>query len=208
MVKAVIFDAGGVLHPGNKAISADIAQELGLSQETIDHIWQTHIPLLGSGKIDEEGFWRQVQTEHGTREVSVSENLLGRSLSDIISPMPGVFEILAKLKQLGLTLAVLSDTIEPHARVLEAKGLYEPFEYRFLSHETGLRKPAAETFRKVLNKLGLQPAEAVFVDDDPTNVAAAQAMGINSLVFTSSEQLETDLRRLIPTFDQDTTPGS
>jgi len=198
MIKAVIFDAGGVLHRSGRAVSADLMKELGISQETFDDIWRTDIPLLGSGKIDEVEFWKRVQEKHGTRVVSPEENLLGRAFTADLYPHPEVLELAKELKKLGLKISVLSDSIEPHARAVRAAGLYEPFDQVFLSHEIGLRKPKPETFQYALQQLGVEPDEVVFVDNDPKNVEGAIAVGINGIVYASIDQLKTDLGKFIP----------
>jgi FMN phosphatase YigB (HAD superfamily) len=60
----------------------------------------------------------------------------------------------------------------------------------------GLRKPAPEAFQVVKDTLALAPGTPlVFVDDRPANVEAAQAAGLQGLLFKgSSSDLEQQLR--------------
>jgi hypothetical protein len=53
-------------------------------------------------------------------------------------------------------------------------------------------------YRRCLEALGLgdRPEAAFFVDDVEENVAAARAVGIHGIVFTSARQLAADVRRL------------
>jgi len=197
-IKAVIFDAGGVLHESNSAVSDDLVNELSLEQKTLDDIWHNQIPLLGSGKIDEAEFWRQVHAEHGVRQVEVAENLLGRAFTEALLPHAEVIALIAELGNKGIKLAVLSNTIEPHAKALREAGLYNGFDQVFLSHEVGLRKPDPKIYQYVLDKLGVQPPESVFIDDDATNVEVAVKLGINGITYTNPEQLVADLSHLIP----------
>ena len=60
-IGSVVFDVGGVLHEGNSAVSQDLMNELGLKPAELKRIWAEIIPLLGSGKITEEEFWKEVQ---------------------------------------------------------------------------------------------------------------------------------------------------
>lgn len=196
-IKAVIFDAGGVLHESNSAVTDDLAEELNLERDALRKIWANQIPLLGSGKINETELWRQIQTEYGIRHVEVSENLLGRAFTESLTPHIKVIALIRQLSRRGLKLAVLSNTIEPHARALQAAGQYDGFDKVLLSHEMGLRKPDPAIYQYALSELEVSPQEVIFIDDDPKNVAVAQKLGIAGIVFTSPDQLIADLKQFI-----------
>ncbi len=196
-IEAVIFDAGGVLHESNSVVTDDLVKELGLEQATLLKIWANQIPLLGSGKIDEAEFWRQVSNEHGIRQVEVAENLLGRAFTEALKSHAPVIEIIKELGASGVKLAVLSNTIEPHAKALRDAGLYDGFDYLFLSHEVGIRKPDPAIYEHALAKLDTKPETTVFVDDDPENVEAAEAMGIKGIVFTDTDKVVSELRSMV-----------
>ncbi|MFV0316628.1 MAG: HAD family hydrolase [Microthrixaceae bacterium] len=50
------------------------------------------------------------------------------------------------------------------------------------SSEVGMRKPDAAIYRLALERLGVESAETVFIDDAPGNVAGAEAVGIASVL--------------------------
>lgn len=70
------------------------------------------------------------------------------------------------------------------------------FDQIYLSFELGARKPEAACFQAVLEAEGVPPDDVVFIDDVQAHVAAAQALGLVGLHYTSVEQLSKDLRRL------------
>lgn len=197
-IEAVIFDAGGVLHENNYAVTEDLASELGLSKEVLAQIWKEKIPLLGSGKIDEAEFWQQVSEKYGLRQVRVDENLLGRAFAKQLIPFAEVRAIIQGLGRLSIKTAVLSDTIEPHAKVLREAGLYDDFDIVLLSYEIGLRKPHIDIYEYTLNTLGVKASRTVFIDDDPENAQAATYIGIHGITFTNPDQLRESLKELIP----------
>ena len=49
----------------------------------------------------------------------------------------------------------------------------------------------------VLDRLRVQPAEAIFVDDVQENVEAAQAMGMAGVRFVSTEQTMADIEQYL-----------
>lgn len=61
-------------------------------------------------------------------------------------------------------------------RVLDA------FDKVFCSHEIGCRKPAPESFARVLQAIGAAPAHVLFFDDLEENVAAARGCGLQGVV--------------------------
>jgi putative hydrolase of the HAD superfamily len=54
-------------------------------------------------------------------------------------------------------------------------------------------KPDPAIYRHTLDNLGVAPQEAIFIDDIPANIAAARALGIDGILFTTVEQLRRDL---------------
>ena len=77
------------------------------------------------------------------------------------------------------------------------KGHYDPFELRVLSYEVGSWKPEAKIYALALEKAGVKPEEAIFIDDQKKNVDAAEALGIHGIVFQNTEQLRTKLLELV-----------
>lgn len=187
-IETVIFDAGGVLHETNSAVINGLVRDLGLTSDVLRTIWAEQIPLLGSGKIIEEEFWYQVSDKHGVRKVDTSENLLGRYFAQELKPHLRIAELVHKLGTDGMKLAVLSNTIEPHARALRDAGLYDDFDQVFLSYEMGHRKPAPEIYQLALDSLGGEPGSMLFIDDDPHNVGVAKQLGMDGIVFDNEAQ--------------------
>ena len=95
-----------------------------------------------------------------------------------------------------LPLSIFGDTID-----------YD--EYRTGRRREGSYWGVAEFCRKVsqggafaiigltLERLGVGPQEAVFIDDSPGHVAASQALGIHGLHFTTAETLKRELDELL-----------
>lgn len=95
----------------------------------------------------------------------------------------GAAVALAALAERGLALAVVSNTMRTPGRVLKAvldrSGLLAPFAVLTFSDECGIRKPDPEIFLRTLRRLGVAPAEAVHVGDDPVlDVEGARDAGM------------------------------
>jgi len=74
--------------------------------------------------------------------------------------------------------------------------LGELFDGIVVSGDEGVAKPDPRLFAILNDRYGLDPATTVFIDDSPTNVAAATALGYQAHVFTSANDLDVWLREL------------
>ncbi|HEX8338104.1 MAG TPA: HAD family hydrolase [Pyrinomonadaceae bacterium] len=97
---------------------------------------------------------------------------------------PEARRVIEGLKRQGLLVAVVSNTEDGRARdSLEAAGLAELFDVIIDSHLVGVKKPDPAIFRRALERLGVEPGEAVFVGDSYAHDAlAAQAAGMRAVL--------------------------
>ncbi|HEX2116555.1 MAG TPA: HAD family phosphatase [Alphaproteobacteria bacterium] len=65
-----------------------------------------------------------------------------------------------------------------------------------VSGELGMMKPDARIFRHLTETHALRPADCVFIDDSPKNVAGARAAGLQAIHFTGPDALREELRGL------------
>jgi len=65
-----------------------------------------------------------------------------------------------------------------------------------LSFDLGVMKPSAAYYEKAIEKFGIDPFQAVFVDDLTENVEGAVRAGITGIVFRNRNQLAQELQRL------------
>ena len=105
------------------------------------------------------------------------------------------------LKAAGYKLFVLSNMSREFIDFLRRFPVYGLFDGEVVSCEEGVVKPEPEIYRRLLGRYGLDPAQTLFIDDRPANIAAAAALGIRGQLFDHSAPAATcDLlrRRLLP----------
>lgn len=79
--------------------------------------------------------------------------------------------------------AILSNAIDGARREEQARyGFEQLVDLIIYSYEVGLAKPDPRIYRLLCDRLGLAPAELVFLDDVPENVSAACDLGIHGLL--------------------------
>ncbi|CAN5120223.1 HAD family phosphatase [soil metagenome] len=197
MIKAAIFDIGGVLlNWTNLPLFEDIDQTLEITEEKRNEAWKTHLIPLEEGKIDEEEFWRSFIKDTDAHGTLPPESLLQRSFKKNFKINNDVLKIAHQLKTCGLSLGIISNMIEQHAEIIRATGLFNGFDDVILSNEVHLRKPKADIYKLAITNLGFSPDEIFFVDDLPENIKGAEKVGLYGIQFLNVEQLKDDIRKL------------
>ena len=196
MVKAVIFDIGGVVtYNIGGYIRNDIIKTLGVTKNQYEEACHILVPLLSTDRITEEEFWQRFRDITKTAKVP-PENLWSREFSKRRKLRKDVIQIIKELKQKGIKLAALSNVIRSHSQVNDEKGIYRLFDVRILSYKVGLKKPDPRIYQLTLKKLGTKPEETVFIDNKLQNVEAARNLGFKGIYYKSPEQLRKSLKRL------------
>ncbi|MEC5343262.1 glucose-1-phosphatase [Brenneria populi] len=97
---------------------------------------------------------------------------------------PEVIDIMHRLRKEGHRAVILSNTNRLHCAhwpVLFPE-VEEAADRLYLSQDIGARKPEAAIYQYVLAQEGVTSDRAIFFDDNSANVAAAQALGIRSIL--------------------------
>ncbi|WP_373635400.1 HAD-IA family hydrolase [Yoonia sp. SS1-5] len=55
-------------------------------------------------------------------------------------------------------------------------------------------KSAPAIYQLLLARNALRPQDCLFIDDSPKNIAGAERLGINGILFQTAKQLKDDLR--------------
>lgn len=105
------------------------------------------------------------------------EGLLGRMFAGFRGD-PGMAAVLARARELGVRTALLSNS---WGFDYDRTGWDALFDVVVISGEVGLRKPDPAIYRLTAERLGVEPARCVFVDDSPLNVRAAQGVGMTGV---------------------------
>jgi putative hydrolase of the HAD superfamily len=123
----------------------------------------------------------------------VAQGLLTRMFAGL-APDPAMADAVGEARAAGVRTALLSNSF----------GLEYPredwdrlFDTTVISGEVGLRKPDAAIYEMTCDQLGVDPADAVFVDDMSPNVDAAQALGMAGVVHVDTPTTLPLLERLL-----------
>ena len=198
MITAIIFDFGRVIS-AQKPLSLfrGYEDELGLEPGTINSImfdseaWQD--ALVGRKTVEE--FWHEIGPELGLNSVDEVDAFRHRYRADE-EINQGVLDLIHRLHG-NYKLAVLSNSPPGLSKWLADWNMLNFFKVVFCSGDEGMAKPDPEAFELTLERLGLKPNEAVFIDDTREHVEAARKLGLQGILFTTAEELEKELDLLL-----------
>jgi 2-haloacid dehalogenase len=119
----------------------------------------------------------------------------GKRFGEMVAgEIQGSVDVLAELKRRGVPLYALSnwsaETFPPQRTRFPFLGWFDGI---VVSGLEGVIKPDPRIFRVLVERYGIDPRAAVFIDDVAANAAAAEALGIHGIHFRSPEQLRREL---------------
>jgi putative hydrolase of the HAD superfamily len=198
VISAVLFDFGGVIadegfRDGLLEIGRRNRLEPGTFFSTVDRI----IADCGylTGHADEAAFWEAVRRESG---ISGSDQELRDDLLRRFVIRPRVLGLADQARQSGATVALLTDQTNWIEEIDTATGLFRHFDQVFNSFRTGKSKRDASVFTDTCTALGVTPASALFVDDNPGHIGRARSRGLETILFTTEADLDRSFRGLWP----------
>lgn len=182
MIKAVIFDWGGVIAPNpNGGWMGVLMDALHISFDELEPHWRAaEYEQLSMGQITDHTFWEKFEESFG-RPLDIDTAVVWRDGS-ALTPYPGFMEFISSLKTKDLKVAVLSNTVEPLSARLRSAGLYDIFDVVVLSDEVNDIKPNTTIYQLTLQKLGVQAAECIYIDDLEKNLAPANSLGMTTIL--------------------------
>lgn len=188
-IRAVVFDIGGVL---------EFTPRTGWGEK-----WETNLHLK-PGTLDEQlkQVWREGSLG-GMTEAEVEKaikELLGLNQAQLEALMVDLWEeyvgtlnvavanYFAGLRPAYLTAIISNSFVGARQREEALYHFGEICDLVVYSHEEGVRKPERRIFELTCERLGIQPAEMIFLDDVPGHVRAARELGIQAILFKDTDQ--------------------
>jgi 2-haloacid dehalogenase len=122
----------------------------------------------------------------------------GRWIEMLGEPFHGTVEIFKQLKESSKykIYALTNWSAETFPFAQARFDFLNWFDGVVVSGTEKMRKPTPEFYQILLNRYHVNPAEALFIDDNYRNVVAAEKMGIKSIHFKSAEELSEELRAI------------
>jgi putative hydrolase of the HAD superfamily len=198
-IRAVVFDIGGVLAvtPDMSAALADKwERQLKLGHGQMGPLIQEVADAGAIGTITEE------EAVHRIAEIlKLDTQQLDALMTDLWTNYLGTLNTelatyFASLRPRYRT-GIISNSFVGAREREQAYGFEDMTDMIIYSHETGMSKPDPRIYALATERLGVQPAETVFLDDVPQYVDAARQAGLQAVLFTTNQQAIADIEALL-----------
>jgi HAD superfamily hydrolase (TIGR01509 family) len=198
-IKAIIFDMGGVILRSMDWTPREAqAKRLGVSRAAMENevFGNRSAQLATVGACSEAEHWEAVRLTFG-----IPPQEMPAWRKEFWSGDRMDAELLAWLdaRRPQYKTAMLSNAW-PEARITVRQnypGALNVFDLVIFSAEVQLAKPDERIYHLVCTRLGVQPEQAVFMDDVQENIEGARRIGMQGIQFKTPEQALNDLQSLL-----------
>ncbi|MEM9782443.1 MAG: HAD-IA family hydrolase [Pseudomonadota bacterium] len=111
----------------------------------------------------------------------------------IPGPIDGTHVILERLVERGPVYAITNFPAHQWPKSVDRFPFLTLFTDVVVSGEVALMKPDPAIYRLLLERNGLTAGDCLFIDDSPRNVAAAEGVGMDAVLFTDAPALSAAL---------------
>ncbi len=194
MIKAIIFDLGGVLFTnGTKDFINTLSKRYGLDPEKVKDVMDGELgSLYREAKISRNEFWDKLLQE---LDLIANADELEEEWINGYKLIEGTRDLIEELSK-KYKVYFLSDNVKERVdQINNQYSFLSWFEGGIFSHEAGVRKPNSQIYKIVLEKARVKPEEAVFIDDKPHFLIPAKEMGMLTFAFESPEKLREAFKR-------------
>ncbi len=199
-IKTFITDFGGVLMRTRSDRSRrDLERRLSLPPHTLEQrVFSSELSLRAqSGAIEEADFWRELERDLNLPAFGLTWRTFYHDFfaDDFLDE-----ELITFIRGLrpALKIGLISNAWSGLREILQTRvPIASAFDTMVISAEEKIMKPDPRIYHAALERLGVQPAEAIFLDDVIENIQAANAQGLQGIHFKTSEQARHDIRALL-----------
>jgi len=193
--QAVVFDWGKVIGFEDRSVVVNfMCKSFNFSEAEFEAANLEKRAAMKAGSSDSD-FWLGFAKKKGIQLPKDWAEQYRATLKKSVGADPSMYLLVEELKEDGIRVGMLSNIDDRYTKLIRDFGFYDPFEPCLLSCEMGLAKPDPKVYELLLKTLNLPAKEVVFIDDKVENVEAAQKIGIDAIVFTSSKQIREELSK-------------
>ena len=197
-MRGLLVDFGGVLTTNVFQSFRQFCEAEGLPADTVKRAFRDDPEALGLLRRLEKG-----ELEHREFEPLFAERLgiertegLVERLFAGVGPEDDMLEAVRRARSGGVRTGLISNSWG-EGLAYDQSALDELFHAVVISGDVGLHKPQPEIFLLGAERIGVPPAECVFVDDLRENCAGAEEVGMTAILHRGPESTLPELERLL-----------
>lgn len=193
MIKAILFDVGGVLLTvRGEDLRKKWYESLGIDWEVGEAFYKKNDPDLRLGGLSFQAFAQKMEHELGLKAVEQRYREVRKELVGVNQEVMAFAKALMGKYRVG----IMTNAIDISFEMNTALGVYDGFDPVVVSSRIGIKKPSREIYEHTLRLLGLQAEECVFIDDREGHLVAPKDMGFHTLLFQGLQGLQAEFQKL------------
>jgi epoxide hydrolase-like predicted phosphatase len=200
--RAVIFDLGGVVLGSPLHAIAEFERERGIPAGFVNRV-VVETGSAGAWSRLERGLLAldefipafEADCRAAGREISAGEMML--RMAEASTPRPVMLEAIRRIRASGRLAAALTNNWASEQRDDGTRALRGHFDAFFESSVLGLQKPDPRIYGHACRELGIEPPEAIFLDDIGRNLKSARQLGMATVKVEAPEPALDELGRLL-----------
>ncbi len=195
-IRAIAFDGNGVLYYRNAEVSTSVVNFVqGQGVKLPADAEEIYVKLMKEafgGTMSRKEMIEAI-TDHWGITSPQERELVANAITQFsrdIHIYPGVLETLQRLRELGITTGVITNTFQSSQEKWNwfEKHKIAPYLDRMISSiEVGVAKPDPAIYRLYAEMCGLPPEQVAFVGHDLQELQGAQAAGLKALAFSPDQ---------------------
>lgn len=181
-IRAVIFDLGGVVMDSPLHAIARYERDHGIEHNAINHsiveigesgAWSR----LERGELILDDFYTPFEDDCRGRGIPLDARRMMEYIAEAGVARPQMLEAIRRIRARGLSVAALTNNWRSDGD----NPLRPLFPVFIESSVVGWRKPDPRIYQLACSELGVEPAEAAFLDDIGRNLKPARALGMTTI---------------------------
>jgi len=209
MIKAVLWDFGGVITSSPFEAFNRYEAERGMPRDFIRSVNATNPDSNAWAQLESNQVsLAEFDTLFAEETAAAGHRIPGTDVLQLLSGdvRPEMVRALERVKQ-DYKIACLTNNVKDvgegpgmamdEAKVAQITDIMELFDFVIESSVVGFRKPDPRMYEAACTQAGIEPAEAVFLDDLGINLKPARAMGMTTIKVLSADQALVDLGEVL-----------
>jgi putative hydrolase of the HAD superfamily len=193
-IQAVLFDFGQVLSKSpNPKAWVQLKQLTGLTEDELHNRYWADRDDYDAGQLTGDEYWQRIVATPLSAETLAALKAADVALwTDMNMPM---LHWVQQLHQAGIRTGILSNMPDAMAEGICAQfDWIENFDHTVWSHEHKMRKPQPAIYRLAADGLNTAPEHILFIDDKEENTRAAEAFGMQAIIYRDHASFEQTMR--------------